>query len=315
MKTRSYEQKSNKTLKKKILPYVYLSPALITIFFLTLIPIIYTFYISFTNYSINHLSDFKFIGIENYKTILSGPLKTIFFPVLGWTIVFALISTLGSFFVGLILAMVLGDPNMKESKVYKGLLIIPWAIPATIAIITWQGLLNPTYGGINVLLKTLHIINENIPWLTSPFWARTGLIIVNIWLAFPYMMNVCIGALSAIPDSYYEAADIDGASWISKFIKITLPSLAYSTFPLIISSFAVNFNNFNIAYLITGGNPVRLNSAFAGYTDVLVSATYKLAMQQNRYDLGAALGVVIFIIVGGISFVNMKLSGSFEEVD
>lgn len=309
------KQNQSRSFYDKVRPYVYSSPALISIFVLTLLPVLYTFYISFTNYSINHMQDYSLVGFSNYISILTGPLKTVFFPVLGWTIIFALISTLGAFIVGLILAIILNDSDMKESKIYKGLLIIPWAIPATIAIITWQGLLNPTYGGINVLLKTLHIITQNIPWLTNPFWARVGLILVNIWLAFPYMMNVCTGALSAIPDTYYEAAEIDGASWFTQFYKITLPALASSTFPLVISSFAVNFNNFNIAYLITNGNPVRLNSAFAGYTDILVSFTYKLAMQQNRYDLGAALGVIIFIIIGSISYINMKRSGMFEEVD
>ena len=309
------KRKSNLSFHDKMRPYLYLSPAVISIFILTFLPIVYTLYVSFTNYSINHLYDAKFVGLQNFKTILTGPLKPIFLPVFAWTVVFAIISTFGSFIIGLILALLLGDKNMKESSLYKGLLIIPWALPSTIAVLTWQGLLNPTYGGINIALKSMHIISENIPWLTDPHWARVGLIICNLWLGFPYMMNVCIGALSAIPDTYYEAADMDGATWWDKFSKITLPSLTSSTYPLLISSFAFNFNNFGAAYLITGGGPARMNTVFAGYTDNLVSTTYKMAMVNNRYDLGAALSIIIFIIVGVISYFNMKKSGAFEEVE
>lgn len=307
--------KSQKSFHDKIRPYLYLSPSLVSIFILSFLPIMYTVYVAFTNYSINHINDYSFVGLKNFKDILSGPLKSIFFPVFGWTFIFALITVFGSFIIGLIIALVLNNPNMKESGIYKGILIIPWALPGTIAVLSWQGLLNPTYGGVNVTLKALHLITNNIPWLTDPFWARLGIIIVSLWLGFPYMMNVCIGALSSIPNTYYEAADIEGASRWVKFTKITLPSITSSAIPLLISSFAFHFNDFGAAFLITGGGPARMDSAFAGYTDILVSTTYKMAMQQNRYDLGSALSIIIFIVIGTISFLNMKASGAFEEVE
>lgn len=157
------KRKNGRKIKDRVLPYIFLSPVLITIFVLSFLPILYTVYYSFTNYNINHIEDYTFVGLKNFQDILVGPFRPIFFPVFGWTIVFALIATLGSFAIGLIFAMVLGNPNMKESSFYKGILIIPWALPSTIAVLTWQGLLNPTYGGINVLLKGIHFINENIP--------------------------------------------------------------------------------------------------------------------------------------------------------
>lgn len=221
--------------------YLYLSPALITITIFTVLPVIYSIYIAFTNYSLNTMNNYKFVGFENFKNILTGPFSKIFFPVFTWNVFFALISTLGTFFVGLVLAIVLSNKFMKESFIYKAILIIPWALPATIAIISWQGLFNTDNGAINLFLMKLHILNHPIMWLSDKWLARIAIIIVNIWLGFPYMMNVCIGAISSIPETYYEAAQLDGANKWVQFTKITLPSLTLTAYPLLISSFAFNF--------------------------------------------------------------------------
>lgn len=294
--------------------YPYLLPALLSILVVTCLPIVYTVIISFTNYNMYHLSDFSFIGLENYLTVLSGSIRSVFFPVLGWTVCFALISTAGSYAVGLILAILLNNSHMREAKLYRAVLILPWALPSTIAILAWQGLLNEQYGGINNLLHLLGYA-ENIPWLTNAFWARTGIIIVNVWLGFPYMMNVCLGGLQAISTEYYEAARIDGASRFQCFQKITLPMVTKLSVPLVISSFASNFNNFGNIYMITQGGPARVDNQFAGYTDILASTTYKMTTWSNRYELSATFSVLIFLIVGTFTLINMHLSGSFKEVN
>lgn len=294
--------------------YPYLLPALLSILVVTCLPIVYTVIISFTNYNMYHLSDFSFIGLENYLTVLSGSIRSVFFPVLGWTVCFALISTAGSYAVGLILAILLNNSHMREAKLYRAVLILPWALPSTIAILAWQGLLNEQYGGINNLLHLLGYA-ENIPWLTNAFWARTGIIIVNVWLGFPYMMNVCLGGLQAISTEYYEAARIDGASRFQCFRKITLPMVTRLSVPLVISSFASNFNNFGNIYMITQGGPARVDNQFAGYTDILASTTYKMTTWSNRYELSATFSVLIFLIVGTFTLINMHLSGSFKEVN
>lgn len=294
--------------------YPYLLPALLSILVVTCLPIVYTVIISFTNYNMYHLSDFSFIGLENYLTVLSGSIRSVFFPVLGWTVCFALISTAGSYAVGLILAILLNNSHMREAKLYRAVLILPWALPSTIAILAWQGLLNEQYGGINNLLHLLGYA-ENIPWLTNAFWARTGIIIVNVWLGFPYMMNVCLGGLQAISTEYYEAARIDGATRFQCFQKITLPMVTRLSVPLVISSFASNFNNFGNIYMITQGGPARVDNQFAGYTDILASTTYKMTTWSNRYELSATFSVLIFLIVGTFTLINMHLSGSFKEVN
>lgn len=294
--------------------YAYLTPALVSIFLVTFLPIVYTVILTFTNYNMYHLDNFSIIGVQNYITVLTGSIRDVFFPVLGWTVCFALISTAGAYAVGLFLAVLLNNPNMKEVKIYRVILIIPWALPSTIAILAWQGLLNEQYGGINNLLHMLGV-SYNIPWLTSPFWARVGIIIVNVWLGFPYMMNVCLGGLQAISKEYYEAARVDGASKIQCFKSITLPLVTKLSIPLVISSFAANFNNFGNIYMITRGGPARLDNQFAGYTDILASTTYKMTTWSNRYELSATFSVLIFIIIGSFTLINMRLSGSFKEND
>lgn len=314
--------KKGVTLRDSMQSYRYLSPAIISISILSVLPMLYTIFIAFTNYTLknqNHgygtANGWKIVGLYQFQQVLLGPLKNEFFPLLGWTLIFTIISTLGAFFIGLIFAMALADKNMKESFIYKGLLVIPWALPGAITIISFKGLFNSQYGAINSILMQFNLINDPILWLTTPMAARVAVILVNLWLAFPYMMNICIGALSAIPDTYYEAADIDGASRWQKFIRITLPSLANVSYPLLISNFAFNFNNFNSAYLLTDGGPSKAGSSFAGWTDIIGSATFKMSVDKGNFGLGAAMSILIFVIIGTLSIVNMKISGQFKEVE
>lgn len=304
-------KKNNRGLKS--IPY--LLPAMISVFIFTLLPIIYTIYISFTDYTLYSKGNINFVGMGNFIEVFTGPFSKVFFPVFGWTVAFAIFATLGTFFLGLIIAILLNNPNIRERNFYKAVLIIPWALPATVAILSWQGLLNGSYGAINNLLLDLHLIAKPIPWLVNPNYARMAIVIVSIWLGFPYMMNVCLGALQSIPETYYEAADVDGASKFTQFKKITLPSIAQTAYPLLISSFSFNFNNFGAAFLITGGGPARTDTQFAGYTDILSSVNYKLSMTFGRFEIASAISIIIFVILATISYSQMKASKQFEEVE
>lgn len=310
------KQKKKVTAKENLRALKFLSPSMISMFILSILPIGYTIYIAFTNYNLKTMNgDWGFVGLKNFKDVLTGPLKEVFLPVFTWTLICATLITLGCFAVGLIFALVLSNKNMKEASLYKALLVVPWALPGAIVIVSFSGLLNSQYGAVNQILMQLHIINEPIMWLTQVGPARLAVVLISIWLGFPYMMNVCIGALSAIPETYYEAADIDGANGFQKFFKITLPSLATTAFPLLIGSWSFNFGGFSAAFLLLSGGPVRPDTPFAGYTDMLGSAAYKMTTQFGRFDLGAALSIIMFFIVGTIAFIQMKASGQFKEVD
>ena len=311
----SKNKKKNKGFKETIKAMPYLLPALISILIFTIFPIIYTVYIAFTDYTIFTNGSPHFVGFKNFIEVFTGPFKEVFFPVLAWNVIFALLSTGLTFLLGLVVAMAVNNPNMKERGIYRAILIIPWALPATVAVLSWQGLLNGSYGAINNVLIHLHFISKPIEWLTDPTMARISIIMVNVWLGFPYMMNVCLGALGAIPDSYYEAADVDGASKFLQFRKITLPSLAQTAYPLLISSFAFNFNNFGSAFLITEGGPPRIATQFAGYTDILASVNYKLSTQFGRFDIASTISIILFLVLATMSYYQMKMSGQFEEVE
>ena len=309
--------KSIETGKRKnnLTAIPFLSPALISIFVLSFLPILYTVYMAFTDYNQYSKGVVNFIGFANFIEVFNGPFSKVFFPVFLWTIVYSVLATLGSFILGLVTAILVNNENIKERGIYKAILVLPWALPGTVAVLSFQGLFNGTYGAINNLLISMNFIAKPIPWLTNPTLSQLVVVVVTIWLGFPYMMNVCIGALESIPITYYEAADVDGASKFTQFTKITLPSLAQTAYPLVITTFAFNFNNFGSAFLITQGLPSRPGTQFAGYTDILASVNYRLSMTFGRYAIAATISIIIFIVLGTISFIQMKASRQFEEVN
>jgi len=261
------------------------------------------------------------IGFKNFMKMfkdprISGPFVKIFI----WTFTWAALSVLFTFTIGLILALVLNDKKLKGTKIYRTLLIIPWAIPAFISVLVWKnGMFNETYGIINrFIIMGLFGAEKPIKWLSDPFWAKVAVLLVNTWLGFPYMMTITLGALQSIPDELYEAASIDGATGFQRFRKITFPLLMIAVAPLLVGSFSFNFNNFVGIYLLTGGGPaIPGSSTPAGATDILISYTYKLAFEGRGQDFGfaSAISILIFVIVGGLSWLNFKLSGAFEEVN
>ncbi|MBT1247905.1 MULTISPECIES: ABC transporter permease subunit [unclassified Thermosipho (in: thermotogales)] len=264
---------------------------------------------------ISHLGGKNFTKIFTDPTI-SGPFTKIFL----WNFTYAALSVVFTFAIGLIFALVLNNNTLKGRTLYRTLLIIPWAIPAFISVLIWKnGFFNETYGVLNRFVVNGLFNKESIKWMTNPFWAKVSVLIVNTWLGFPYMMTVSLGALQSIPEELYEAASIDGASRSKRFWKITFPLLMTTIAPLLVGSFAFNFNNFVNIYLLTSGGPAIPNTSTpAGATDILISYTYKLAFEAGRgqdFGFASAISILIFFIVAGISFVNFRISGSFEEVN
>lgn len=248
------------------------------------------------------------VGFANYREVFtSSEFRGPFFRVLAWNLAFAVLSVAVTFALGLLLAMVLNEARMKGRKFYRSLLIIPYALPAFMTALVWQGMFNTTFG-INRWLPI------DVPWLTSTPWAMLSLILVNLWLGYPYMFLVSTGALQSIPTELKEAALVDGATGFSAFRRITFPLLLVSVSPLLVASFAFNFNNFTIVYLVTGGGPRDVGES-AGDTDILLSWVYRVALDigRQRQGLGAALSVIIFLIVATLSAIGFKYTKTFEE--
>ncbi|MBT8217479.1 MAG: maltose ABC transporter permease MalF [Acidimicrobiia bacterium] len=254
------------------------------------------------------------IGFDNFTKVFTNEnIRGPFLRVFIWTFVFAIGSVFLTFVVGLGLAITLNQPDMKGQRFYRSLMVIPYALPSFLSALIWAGLLNQEFGVINEFL------NLDVPWLRDQWWAKGSTLLVNTWLGFPYMFLISTGALQAIPDNLKEAASIDGATSRQSFRLVTLPLLLVSLAPLLIASFAFNFNNFNTIFLLTGGGPpIQGAQTPAGHTDILISYTYRLAFESGRgadFGLAAGIGILIFMIVATISAISFKRTAVFEELN
>ena len=255
------------------------------------------------------------VGFDNFIRAvtdhrLAGPLVYVTL----WTFAFALISVASTFFLGLFLAIAFNNARMRGRQVYRVLMILPYAIPSFLSALVWAGMMNQSFGFLNEVIFG----GASIPWLTDPVMAKVSILLVNLWLGFPYMFLVCTGALQSIPDELQEAATVDGARPWAVFRLIKLPLLLVSVAPLLIASFAFNFNNFNVVYMLTDGGPRDSAAPIpVGYTDILISMVYKVAFtgQTRDYGLASAYSIIIFIVVAVISIIAFRRTKSLEELN
>jgi len=255
------------------------------------------------------------VGFDNFvKAVtdqrLAGPLVYVTL----WTFAFALLTVALTFAIGLFLAITFNHPRMRGRRIYRALLILPYAIPSFLSALVWAGMMNQSFGFLNQVIFG----GAEIPWLTDPWLAKASVLIVNVWLGFPYMFLVCTGALQSIPAELQEAARVDGANPAQAFRRITLPLLLVSIAPLLISSFAFNFNNFNVVYMLTDGGPRDSSAPIpVGHTDILISMVYKVAFtgQTRDYGLASAYTIIIFVLVAVISIIAFRRTKSLEELN
>ena len=256
-----------------------------------------------------------YVGWDNFVKILTDPgIQGPFLQIFIWTVLFATLTVVFTLVIGLVLACVMQWEPLKENGIYRVLLILPYAVPGFISILIFRGLFNQNFGEINMVLNAVFGISPE--WFTNETLAKTMILIVNTWLGYPYMMILCMGLLKAIPDDLYEASAIDGANPLHNLRYITVPMIVKPLAPLLIASFAFNFNNFVLISLLTGGLPSIVDSATpAGTTDLLVSYTFRIAFGSYAQDFGlaAAIAGLIFLIVGVIAWANLKVTRAVQE--
>ena len=257
------------------------------------------------------------IGTDNYTDILTNErIRTPFVRVLIWNVVFAALSVLTNFALGLGLALALKDDRLRGRSWYRSIFIIPYAIPGFLSILVWQGLLNTEFGKINGLLDAVGL--PGVDWLGGTLSAQVSVLLVNLWLGFPYMFLICSGALTSIPEELIEAARVDGAGVWKVFRMVTLPLLLVSTAPLLIGAFAFNFNNFVLIFLLTGGGPPLVGyDVPVGATDLLISFTFDIAVGAGRgsqYGLASAIIVIIFLVLATTSAMSFRLTKKLEDI-
>jgi arabinogalactan oligomer/maltooligosaccharide transport system permease protein len=255
------------------------------------------------------------VGAENYvKAFTDETIRGPLLSVTAWTFAFALLSVATTFVLGLFLAIVFNDIRMRGRKFYRVLMILPYAFPGFLGALVWAGMLNKDFGFVNLAL----LGGADIPWLTNEWLAKGSILFVNLWLGFPYMFLVCTGALQSIPEELQEAATVDGASPWQVFQRIKFPLLLVSVAPLLIASFAFNFNNFNLIYMLTNGGPRDASASInVGASDILISMVYKVAfVGANRdYGLASAFSIIIFLIVAVIAIVSFRQTKALEDLN
>ena len=281
--------------------HVYIAPAMLALAVLTFYPVLYGFWLSFTDADATRLGDQSFVGLVNFIEVFtaSGFLRVTLFTLV-WTVV----NVSAHIGLGLFLAMVLQYGNIRGTTVYRTVLLLPWAIPSYISVLVWRGMFQPE-GLVNDVLGT------DLNFLSDPTGAQVVVIFVNIWLGVPFMMMSLSGALQALPKEMYEAAKLDAVGSWDTFRHLTLPNLKSALVPLSLLGFIWTFNMFNVIYLLTDGGP-DLYFGEPGQTDILITYVYDVAFRDGAYGVAAAWSVVIFLMLLAFSWSYMKRTNATE---
>jgi arabinogalactan oligomer/maltooligosaccharide transport system permease protein len=281
------------------------APAFLILAAVVFYPFVYNVVISFSNMSLRHIRDWTIIGPQQYIKVFTEPTQPDFYAVFLKTVIWTVVNLVFHVLIGVSLALLLNQRDIRGKPLFRTILILPWAIPQYIVALTWRGMFNYEYGSINlVITKYLHL--PAVEWLKNPTEAFLACILTNVWLGFPFMMVIALGALQSIPHELYEAADIDGAGWWRKLRHITLPLIRPVMIPAITLGTVWTFNNLNIIWLVSNaGEP-------SDQTHILVSFVYKAAFNFYRYGYAAALSMVIFVILLLFSIAFMKRTRGTE---
>ena len=256
------------------------------------------------------------IGTANFERIWQDDgIKEPFINIFFWTIIFSGLSVVATVIIGLVLASIVQWEALRGRAIYRMLLILPYAVPSFISILIFKGLFNQSFGEINMVLEAMFGLSPS--WFSDPISAKAMVLMVNIWLGFPYMMILSMGMLKSIPDDLYEASALDGAGPLQNFKNITFPMMMKPLMPLMIASFSFNFNNFVLIQLLTQGGPNMIGTSEpAGYTDLLVNYTYRIAFEGaggQDFGLASAITTLIFLLVGGLALFNLRFTKLSEK--
>lgn len=277
--------------RHKFRPWMYSMPALILVGIIVVFPILYTGYISLTNMNLYHWDDYHLIGLENFRRALlkvdSGFLIALETTVL-WTALNMVIQVAAAFFI----ALGLNVRGLKFARVYKTLLMFPWAMPAYVSILLWRvGMFNTEFGFLNKMLSAIGL--EKINFLSENVPAFLSCMVLNLWMALPFMIMMMDGALQSVDRSYYESAKLDGAGFWKQSWYITVPAIKPVLLPSVIMTTFTTFKQFDIVYLLT-----MQKGALSGATlQTIITYAHQNAFVSNNYGLSSAVSIVIFGVI------------------
>lgn len=302
-------------LDKKFYKTVLFLPVVGVLVF-NVLPIVFMIFVAFTDYGGETVPPelVSWVGLENFEKLVAlADIADSFFKILGWNILWAVLSTFINYFLGLGLALLLNKKCVKGKAFWRAFPVLAYAVPGFITLLGFKFMLS--YGGpINQLIiehggEAIGFLGRDAKWM-----ARFIGIAVNAWMSVPTTMLLATGILSNMNTDLYEAAKIDGAGAWKQFTRITLPFVVFSTTPVLISQFISNFNNFGIFYFLRGG--LTLDGYFeASDTDLLINWLYNLSIDNNYYSIGAAISLVIFVITSVISLAVYVRSSAYKRED
>ena len=294
----------------------------------TVLPIIYMILIAFTNYDAAHdgySNLFSWVGFKHFNELFdfgNGGLGLTFGEILAWTLMWAFFATFTNYFLGMFVAMLINKKGIKIKKFWRTVLVMTIAIPQFVSLM-YVAKLFDSAGIIGSILKKIPFIADYLKsgnftslW-NSPVTAKILLIVINIWIGIPYIMLMATGILMNIPADLYESARVDGASSWQQFSKITLPYMLFVTGPYLLTSFVGNLNNFNVIYLLTGGDPIKgtAGGASVGHTDLLITWLFKmtLASPESKYYMASLIGILVFVVVAVLSLIVYNIIPSTKN--
>lgn len=277
--------------KDTLISYAWSGPSLILIGLMVVFPIVYTGYISLTNMNVYHWFDFTIIGLDNYFRALfvfdSGFLSALLATIL-WTVVNMVLQLVIAF--GLV--NLLNIPKLRLRKLYKTLLMFPWAMPGYVSILLWKtGMFNTQFGLLNQWMESLG--QETVRWLSNDVSAFLCCTVVNLWLALPFMIMIMDGAMQSIDRSYFESAVLDGATWLEKTRYVTLPAITPIISPAVIITVFTTFKQFDVVYLLTQQAGAKTGSGF----HTILTYAYENAFITNNYGYSSAISMIIFALL------------------
>ena len=299
----------------------------------TVLPIIYMVLVAFTSYDAAHdgySNLFSWVGLEHFNELFNfgkGGLGLAFGEILSWTLMWAFFATFSNYFLGMFVAIMINKKGIVIKKFWRTVLVMTIAIPQFVSLLYVSKLFDSS-GIIGKLLGQIPFIHEYLTtnnfislW-NSPVVAKVLLIVINIWVGIPYIMLMATGILMNIPADLYESSRIDGASPWQQYSKITLPYMMFVMGPYLLTSFVGNLNNFNVIYLLTGGDPINTAIGTAGgvsvgHTDLLITWLFKMTLSsaESKYYMASIIGILVFVVVAILSLIvyNVIPSTKNEE--
>lgn len=280
----------------------------------TILPLIFMISMAFTSYDRNHPVLFTWTGLDNFFAIgnaKSSINASTFFDVLLWTLIWAFFATFLNFFFGMFIAMIINRKSTRLKGLWRTCFSLTIAVPQFVSLLVMNNMLQRN-GAINSILLENHWIAQPLPFFQDVTWARVTVILINLWVGIPFTIMQITGILQNVPAELYEAAELDGASWWQRFMNVTMPYIIFVMTPYLITTFTGNINNFNVIYLLSGGEPTPLDSS-AGKTDLLITWLYKLTVDRGDYNIGAVIGIMTFIVLAVVALITYRNSGSYKN--